>query len=418
MIKKTVLNGSQTDVYIEDGRIREVGRIAVEAEEEIDGSDTAVLPGFVNTHTHAAMTVFRGWGDDMELMKWLNDRIWPMEAHLNEEVVYWGTRMACLEMIRTGTTAFADMYYHPKSAAKAVGETGVRGFLGPVFLDKASGRSLKEAGKAAERCVRDMRGKDRGASPLLGPHAIYTCTPEMLEWIAEYSGERSLPVHFHLLETEGEGAELERERGTGVVELLEDIGFLHSGLIAAHCVWADEKDINILAGNEVNVSFNPVSNMKLAVGRVMNVPAMEEKGINICLGTDGPASNNTLSMLDAMKFGALSVKSFYKDPTLCPAERVLDYATVNGAKALSLDYGVEEGKVADLQLIDLKHESMVPSRHSLASRLAYSASPEAIRHVICDGRVVMRGRTVEGAEETVRGFEEAVDEFFERWVGA
>jgi len=416
LIRNALHKGRKRDIYIEDGRIREIGSISLESDETIDAVNMAILPGFVNTHTHAAMTLFRGWGDDMELMDWLTKRIWPMEAHIDENLVYWGTKMACLEMIRTGTTTFMDMYFHPESAAKAVDEMGIRGFISAVFLDKITGQSLEESIKAAKKEIRSLEGIGPTIYPALGPHAVYSCSKEILEWAAAYSKEKDIPVHFHLLETEAEKRDFHRENGVEITEFLEQIKFLQPRLVAAHCVWADERDIERLGKHGVNVSYNPVSNMKLAVGKVFDVHRMEERDIKICLGTDGPASNNSLSMLDTMKFAGLSAKSYFKNPIICNADSLLNYATANGADALSLDSGlIEEGKLADLLLVDLKHESMVPARHSLNSKMAYSASPEAIRHVICNGKTVMRDRIVKDSHEIISGFESTANKWFEKY---
>ena len=414
LIRNAVLRGKTRDIYIEEGRIQEIGSLSLEADEVIDARDMAIMPGFINTHTHAAMTLFRGWGDDMELMEWLTNRIWPKEARLNEELVYWGTKLACLEMIRSGTTTFMDMYFYPESAAKAAQETGIRGFIGAVFIGLITGKGDEESIREAKGTLRSLRGFGELIRPTLAPHAIYSCTEEILKWTAHYSKEQEIPVHFHLLETERERMDFLKKRGSGVIEYLEEIGFLQPRLVAAHCVWANETDARILGKHGVNVSFNPVSNMKLAVGKVMNVEMMERMGVNVCLGTDGPASNNSLSMLDTMKFGGLSAKSYYTSPTLCDADTLIAYSTINGAKALSLDCGiVEEGKLADVMLIDLKHESMLPRRHPLNSKLAYSASPEAIKHVICNGKLIMRDRIVKDSEEIKEGFEEAVNKLFD-----
>lgn len=416
LVRNAQVRGKERDIYIEDDRITGIGSISRAADEILDACGMAALPGFINTHTHAAMTLFRGWGDDMELMDWLTDRIWPMEAHLTPELVYWASKLACLEMIRTGTTTFVDMYFYPESTAKAVHEMGIRGFVGPVFLDKITGKNLEDNIRDARRTLRELNGYSDLIYPILAPHAVYTCSKELLEWTGRYSRKHDIPVHFHLLETEREKNDFVETNGRTPMDFLNEIGFLQPNLVAAHCVWADEDDVRSLARHGVNVSFNPVSNMKLAVGKVMNAARFSSMGINVCLGTDGPASNNSLSILDTMKFAGLSTKNYYSNPTLGDSETLVNYATLNGAKALSLDCGViEEGKLADIILVDLKHESMVPARHSLSSKLAYSASPEAIRHVICNGRLVMKDRVVKGAREIVNGFEKVVNDWFIRY---
>ena len=239
LVRNALVRGEERDIYIEDNLITEIGSVSRDAEETFDARGMAALPGFINTHTHAAMTVFRGWGDDMELMDWLTNRIWPMEAHITPELVYWGSKLACLEMIRTGTTTFMDMYFFPESTAKAAQEMGMRGFVGPVFLDKITGNSLEDSIGYAERTLRKLDGFSELISPILAPHAVYTCSEELLEWVARYSREHDIPVHFHLLETEQEKDDFIRGNGRTPVEFLEEIGFLQPNLVAVHCVWVD-----------------------------------------------------------------------------------------------------------------------------------------------------------------------------------
>jgi 5-methylthioadenosine/S-adenosylhomocysteine deaminase len=290
------------NVYIEDGTIAEIGCGAYDADTVIDAKNKALVPGFVNTHTHAAMTLFRGYADDLPLQTWLADWIWPLEAKLTGEDVYWGTKLACLEMIRTGTTTFNDMYWHALESAKAVDEMGIRGVISNVFIDIGGGSGGSEEGMQREtkRLITKLT-KDHSdrVIPALGPHAIYTVSEESLRWIAEFAREENLLVHIHVSETEQEVKDCIEKTGMRPVEYLDRIGFLGPNVISAHCVWLDDNEISLLAKHNVNVSYNPTSNMKLAVGENVRYPALCAAGVNVSIGTDGCASNNNLNMLES-----------------------------------------------------------------------------------------------------------------------
>ncbi|MEA3254332.1 MAG: amidohydrolase [Candidatus Altiarchaeota archaeon] len=400
LIKNILLDGKETSIYIEDNLIKEIGvGVNVEADHVIDGREKAVIPGLINTHTHAAMTLFRGYADDMRLQEWLREKIWPLEAKLTQEDVYWGTKLACLEMIKTGTTCFNDMYWYMNGAAKAVDEMGVRAVLSGVFIDLFDSgrgeRAIRENKKLISE-LKEMRN-DR-IIPALGPHAICTVSLENLEWIKEYSVKEDLLIHLHLAETEQENKDCVKKYGKRSVQLLEDIGFLGGNLICAHGIWLNKAEIRILAGNNVKISHNPTSNLKLASGKI-NYREMKRDNLLISLGTDGSASNNNLDMFEEMKFASLGQKILEMDPTVLTAREALDMSTVNAAKSLNIDAGeIREGKLADLVLIDLKRPELTPN-HDLIPNLVYSANGSCVDTVICDGRLLMQGREVDGEEE-------------------
>ena len=391
------------NVYIEDGRIAEIGCGAYDADTVIDATKKALVPGFVNTHTHAAMTLFRGYADDLPLQTWLQDWIWPAEAKLTGEDVYWGTKLACLEMIKTGTTAFNDMYWHALESAKAVDEMGIRGVISNVFIDidGGSGGSDEKVRRENKRLITKLTKdySDR-VIPALGPHAIYTVSEGSLSWIAEFARDEDLLVHIHVSETEQEVADCIEKTGMRPVEYLDRIGFLGSNVVAAHCVWLDDNEISLLAKHNVKVAHIPTSNMKLAVGQNMRYQALRDAGVNVSIGTDGCASNNNLNMLESAKFASLLQKSATNQPTMMPARDALSMITRHGAQALRMGRGGGEiavGAPADLLLIDLQLPEMTPL-HNLDSNLIY-ASSHCVDTTICDGVVLMEGGVVDGGGE-------------------
>ena len=396
LIKNVLLDKKETNVYIEDNIIQEIGK-KTEADYVIDGKNKAVIPGMVNTHTHAAMCLFRGYADDMNLEEWLQTKIWPLELKLKPEDVYMGTKLACLEMIKTGTTTFNDMYFFMESAAKSIDEMGLRAFLSYGFIDLFNDEKREKEIKKTKETIRNIENmhSDR-IKPSLGPHAVYTVSEEGLRWIKDYADEKNLLVHFHLAETKKENEDFVKKYSKKPIKYLEEIGFLDKKLIAAHCIWLNNDDISLLEKHNVKISYNPVSNMKLASG-VFNYQKM--KKLTVSLGTDGCASNNNLDMFEEMKIGSLLQKSYFNDETIMPAKEIFSIATENGAKALGLNAGkIEEGKLADVLLIDLKKPELTPN-HDLISDLVYSANGSAVDTTICNGKILMKNRRVKNEEE-------------------
>ena len=408
LIKDVQLEGAVTSIYIEGERIAAVGAKArVEADTVIDGKQKAAVPGFVNTHTHAAMTLLRSYADDMPLQAWLEKAIWPRERKIEPEDVYWGTKLACLEMIKGGTTAFNDMYFHMDQAARAVKEMGIRAVLSEGFIDLRDPSRGEELLKAQQAMLKKVEGvgTDR-VKPALGPHAIYTVSRDSLQAMKDLSDTKGYPIHIHLAETKQEVDDCASQQGMRPVRYLESLGLLSRQLVAAHCCWVDRDEIDLMARSGVKVSHCPTSNMKLAAG-TMPYNAMREAGILVSLGTDGPASNNNLDMLESMKFAGLLQKLTSGDPTVAPAAEVFEMGTLGGARTLGLDSGlIEEGRLADIALIDLRRPELNPP-HDLKSLLVYSAHGNVVDTVICDGQVLMKGRKVPGESEIVRKASEA-----------
>ena len=271
LIKNVQLDGKITDIYIEGNTIQEIGS-SIEADHTINGKGRAALPGFVNTHTHSAMTLLRGYADDLKLEDWLQNKIWPLESKLTEKDIYWGTKLACLEMIKSGTTTFNDMYWYMEGTARAVEEMGIRAVICETFIDLFNEEMAEKSKKKTEKFVKYIRGlKNDRIIPATGPHAVYTVSEDSLGWVKEYSDENNLLIHFHLAETKKEDKDCKKRYGKSPVKFLDDIGFLDKNLIAAHCIWFNKGEIEILSRRGVRIAHNPVSNMKLSSGFMLSL---------------------------------------------------------------------------------------------------------------------------------------------------
>ena len=382
------------NVYIVNDLITYMGQEEPpEADIVIDGKNMAALPGLVNAHTHAAMTLFRGMADDIPLDIWLNEHIWPAEKKLTAEDVYWGVKLSLVEMIKSGTTAFADMYFFMDEAAKAVEESGLRANLsiGMTAFD----RNYQETLKRAKDFIARWNGAAGGRITVMyGPHAPYTCTPEFLKAVAEEAKEDNVGIHIHLGETVKETENIKGKYGMTPVELAAECGLFDVHVLAAHCVHLTSHDMEILAEGGAGVAHNPQSNLKLGSG-VAPVPAMLRQGITVALGTDGAASNNNLDMLEEMRTAAMLHKGVNMDPTLVTAGEVLSMATANGAKALGLENSgsLKVGGKADMILVDFSQANLIPRWDSL-SHIVYSASSCDIKTMIVDGKLIMENRRI------------------------
>ncbi|MDR2232217.1 MAG: amidohydrolase [Tannerella sp.] len=402
LIKSIKINGipDETDILIEGNRIKTIGQsLDVEADTVISGHKKAIIPGFVNMHTHAAMTLFRGAGDDMPLKKWLHEVIWPKEAKLTGEDIYWGTKLACLEMIKSGTTTFSDMYFNLDMIAEAVEEMGLRAVMAEVCFDHLN-PSLSDACK--QQITNRFKSPPSFGSRIrmaIGPHAIYTVSGELLKWIHDFAKEHGLLIHIHLSETEEEVENCIERYGMSPVRYLRRLGVLSPHLIVAHALHVDKEEITILAENGVKVVHNPASNMKLASGYRFKYHEMREAGITVGLGTDGCASSNSLDMIEAMRRPSYMGKAWRSDPTAMTCDEMLYAATRAGAEILGLDAGrIAEGALADLCMVDLNLPAFTPN-FNFVSNLVYAANGSCIDTVICDGKILMRDKKVPGEDE-------------------
>lgn len=391
-----LLDGKRRDIYIEGNIIKKIGDNLPPCEKIISGKNKLAIPPFINSHTHSAMTLLRGYADDMPLMEWLSTKIWPIEAKMIEDDVYWGAKLASLEMIRNGIALFNDMYWHFPGTATACDEMGLRGIISAVFIDMFDKNKAKEQIGLNERLFNERNKYSNRITFALGPHAIYTVSEESLRWALNFSKENNIFLHIHLSETETEVKNCIEKYGERPVSYLERIGFLSDRVIACHCVWLEDKEIEILKDYNVKCVFCPVSNMKLCVGGVFYYNKIGKK-LSL-LGTDGPSSNNSLNMFEAMKIGSLLFKFSSNDPTGLKAEDTFTIAT--NAKNFNINIGLEEGCLADITIIDLERTEFTPG-YNLISDLVYSANPSCVDTLIVDGKILMEGRRVEGEEEII-----------------
>ena len=377
------------DLLVKDGIVEEIGHLNGPADETIDCRGMVVIPGLINTHSHVPMTLLRGVADDMELFPWLREKIWPIEAQLREWHIEAGTELGILEAVRTGTTTLFDMYFYEETIARAFDSLGMRGVLAEALIDFGTPECKpEECLRIADRFVDKWSSHPR-ITPGYGPHAPYTVSPDNLRAIAERAEERKAVVQIHLSETKGEVKEVREKYGRGPIELAHDSGVLDAKTVAAHVVWPSDREIDILVTTKTLISHNPISNMKLSSG-ISPVPKMVRSGALVSLGTDGPASNNTLDMFETMKVAALLHKVSMGDPTVMDAQSVLDMATRIPGAWMGKGIGrITRGSAADLVVLDTKVPWWQPL-HSVISHLVYSAKSSDVRHVIVDGKILLR----------------------------
>ncbi|MBG9794927.1 N-ethylammeline chlorohydrolase [Paenibacillus dendritiformis] len=389
------------DIYIAGDTIQQIGpALDVEAGQVIDGAGMVAMPGLINAHQHTPMSLLRGFSDDLKLMDWLERKMLPAEANMTPEDIYWGAKLSMAEMIKSGTTAFADMYIHMDEIAAAVDEAGMRASLsrGMVFLQDDGGQRLTEALGLIER----WNGKADGRiTTMLAPHAPYTCPPEPLKRIVRLAEEMRLPIHIHLAETTEEVKSIREKYNETPAQYLYNIGlFERTHVLLAHGVHMTRGDIGLLRGMRGGVAHNPVSNLKLGCG-IAPVADMMNQGIAVGLGTDGAGSAATVDMFEEIKAAAWLQKLDCGDPTMLPAGQALRMATRESAKLLNIDREVgtlEAGKRADLILVDMNKPHLQPV-HQIESLLAYSANGADVDTTIVNGKVLMRHRQLVTIDE-------------------
>lgn len=399
-----VLPDGQTkvaDIAVEDTKIVAVGTApaAFAPERTIDAKDMLAIPGLVNAHTHASMTLLRSYADDMELMTWLNDHIWPVEAKMVSDDIYWGAALAAVEMIESGTTTFADMYGpFMERVADVVAESGMRGVLSRGIIGVAP-----DGEKKLEENVtlyNDYHGAADGRiTVMFGPHAPYTCPPEFLKKVAAAAQRLGADVHIHMNETKAEIEQITKQYGKRPFQYVEDTGLFESPTLAAHCVHLSDEEIAIIKRHHIRAAHNPGSNMKLASGTAP-VPRLLKEGVTVGLGTDGASSNNNLDMLQEVQLAALLHKVNEYDPLAVPAFEALKMGTEYGAKAVGLDGlgRLETGAKADIVLVSMKGAAWCP-RFNEVSLLVYSGNAGDIDTVICDGKILMEHRELTTLDE-------------------
>ncbi|MDR2913045.1 MAG: amidohydrolase [Alistipes sp.] len=355
---------------------------------EIDGRGKLVMPGLVNTHTHVSMTLLRNLADDLPLMTWLTERVWPFEAHMGAEEVAVGARLGMAEMLLGGTTTLVDMYWHEAAVARAARETGIRAVLCPSFVD---GPRMEEFERDLVETLAEAEGCDR-LSVRIAPHAAYTCSAENLRRAVELARRHNIGIHTHVSETTDEQRIVSEQYGCTPTEYLRDAGLFDVPAMAAHCVWLSESDMDIMLSHGVAVVHNPQSNMKLASGAAP-IAKMLARGLTVSIGTDGASSNNDLDMWDEMRSASFLGKLTALNTSVLPAYEILRMATVNGARAIGMEGSlgvVAEGALADLVILDVEKPHWSP-RANIVSALVYSAKASDVDTVIVGGEVVVSG---------------------------
>mgnify|MGYP001028238549 CR=1 FL=1 len=397
------------DIVIEDGTIIAVGEspAGLEADEIIDGRDHLAMPGLYNAHAHIAMTLERGWAEDLPFDRWLNEKIWVAESALEEEDVYWGAALACCEMIRAGVVGFADHYFWMNQVARAADESGMKANLAWCLF---GGETIPEVGGVTlddiRRFVADWHGAAQGRIRCsMGPHSPYMCSGEFLRESADAARDAGIGMHLHVSESQGQVDNSLGAHGQTPVAYLEGLGLfdLPMPALAAHCIAAGDADIEIIAEKRVNVAHAPKTYMKLAMG-MAPLPKMLAAGVNVALATDGPASNSDLNLLEVLRLTGLVHKNALGKPEALPCTQILRLATQAGAKALGFDRGgvLAAGQPADLVLLDTRAPHWYP-RHDLAAGVVYTAHPSDVSHVMMGGRLLLRdGELLTLDEERIR----------------
>jgi 5-methylthioadenosine/S-adenosylhomocysteine deaminase len=384
-------------IAIDGGRILSIGPgpapAGFDPEERIDGTDHVAIPGLFNAHCHAAMALQRGWAEDLPFDRWLNERIWVAESALLEEDIYWGTALAVCEMLRAGVVAFADHYFWMDQVARLVEESGIKALLAWCFFGRGQehevgGITFETTVAFVERWRGAASGRIRTA---LGPHSPYMCPPEALEEVARAAARLGVPVHLHLAESEEQARVSLEEHGRRPVAHVARCGLLEQELIAAHCLAVDEEEIDMLCRDGVSVAHTPKTYMKLAMAQAP-LGAMLDRGVAVALGTDGPASNSDLNMLEVLRIVGLQQKQRQQDPEVLPVTTLLRMACKDGARALGFARSgyLATGADADLVLLDRRKPHWYPT-HDLAATVVYGSHPSDVSHVIVDGALLVRG---------------------------
>ncbi len=398
-VTDALLEGEKVGLRCEDGLIAAIGPEVepVPGDETIDAGGGPLVAPLINGHCHAAMTLFRGSGGDLPLMPWLEELIWPIEARLDDEDVYWGARLACAEMIRTGTTRFWDMYWRPEATARAVVDAGIRATVGaPLFDHDGDAAQMRRSALDSLPALSDLHPR---ISPSLAPHAIYTVSEDSLRWIAALGAERGIPIQIHLSETAQEVEECLAAHDMRPATYLDSLGLLNERSLLAHGVWLDPEEMALVSERDATVVTNPVANMKLAVGGIFPHPVARAVGVAVGLGTDGAGSNDSLDLLSDLKTFALVQKHAAADPTAIDAAEAWAVATGDRAPLLGAGRPLSVGADADFLL--LAPVSAELGIGDLTAGLVYAASGSIVDTTVVAGRVLMRGGVIPEMEEIV-----------------
>jgi 5-methylthioadenosine/S-adenosylhomocysteine deaminase len=395
------------DILVKDGRIEDVGKnIDEKAEIVIDGTNKIAIPGLVNAHTHIVMGLLMGHGEGLPLQEWLEKKIWPTEAKLTKEDTRTGSLLGMLESIRSGVTAFNEMYiYHVDETAKAAQQIGIRVSIPRAMFDLVPGRERDDELAAGEAFIREWKGKRPLITPTVSCHAPYTCSEELMVKAKETAKEMGLKFHIHLSETRKEMLDILKKTGKYPFEYMDSLGLVDENSIFAHASWVTKREIKLAGDKGATIAHCPISNMKLATGGICPITEYDAAGANVTIGTDGAASNNSLNLFESIKLAALLQKHRYWKANIISAQKIFDFATINGARALGINAGsIEKGKLADIVLLE-RGANMMPE-HDIIANLVYAAGPQNVTDVIIGGRLIMKDRKILTVDEK-RTIEEA-----------
>ena len=409
LLKNVYFEGKTQYILIENNIFKKISPEIKEAHADVlDCTDKAILPSFCNMHTHAAMMFLRGIGEDLELFDWLNNKIWPLEERLTDETVYQFSKFAALEMIKTGTTAFLDMYFHTEQTVKAIDEMGMRGCLTFTAMDMFDEEETKRRIENARKFLSTPCPNSR-IFKTLSPHAIYTASKDLILACRKMVDEHGMFLNMHVSETKNEVEECLKKYGKTPLALLDSWGVLDKKTIIAHAVHLTDEEIKIAKEKGVVIAHNPTSNLKLNSGQ-MPLNRYFKEGLHVTLGTDSVASNNSLSMVSEMKIAALSGKNEANDTKVARVCDIFKMATACGFEALGIKAGqIKEGFLADFMLVNLNHHAMLPNVN-LISNMIYAADPSCITDVFCDGKCLMENRSVKGEKKIISDFKESCRE--------
>ncbi|MCC7553867.1 MAG: amidohydrolase family protein [Methanobacteriaceae archaeon] len=394
----------KSSLLIENDKIAKIDKNIDEnsASKIINAKNKILMPGLVNTHTHLSMTLFRSLADDLNLDSWLNDHIWPIEAKLNKKYCYAGALLGAVEMIKSGTTTFSDMYFYMDGVAEAVDKAGLRSVLSYGMIDFGDSEKRKKEIKESENLYKNFHNTaDNRIKVFLGPHSAYTCSKELLESVRKKANKYKTGIHIHMNETKKEIEDIKESTGMLPFEYLNDISFLNDDVVAAHGVWLSNNEIDLIKENNIKISHNPCSNMKLSSG-IAPINNLIENNICVSLGTDGASSNNNLDMFEEMKFASLLQKVDTFNPKALSAEETIKIATLNGAKSLQLENeigSIEVGKKADIILIDCDSANLTPNNNLISSNIVYSANGSNVDTTICNGKILMENKKLSFLDE-------------------
>ena len=415
LIQGVKLNWEKKDILISENKIIKISSsIDTKKMSEykiINWENKAILPWLHNAHTHSPMSIFRWYWSDLPLQEWLG-KIWAVEEKLTEDDIYWATKFSCLEMIKSGTTFFNDMYWHVDWSIKAVEEMGIRSLLTFFCIDFHDPETAKQKQKDCEKFFSEKINISDRIKFWISPHSIYTVSKDLLKWIKDFAKKHNLLIHIHMSETEKEVNDCKKTHACRPVEYLEKIDFLGSNVVMAHSVWLDDNELDICVKHNVKIAYNPASNLKLASWANFRYSDMKKRGIKPTIGTDWCGSNNNLSIFDELRIASLLQKWINRDPKILPATEAIEMATINAAKAFNLDTGkIKEWKLADFILVDLKNPLLIPN-HNFEENLIHSAWDSCIDTVVCDGKILMEKGKIEGEEEIIENIERIVKSRF------